>query len=157
MSELVSVLIGVVSSLVATFIFLFMKWCIVDKLIPWFLDKTYKGIRVDGFWSDREEGDEGDVTASLQLKQESNRISGTYSHAFREDISSPAIYKIEGEIRDSYIAMTCWPVSKDHLDAFTMLFKVYSKSGLRMKGIDCYISHDNGGVAHCESEYRKVE
>jgi|TARA_R100001039_G_scaffold37683_2_gene36873 hypothetical protein len=158
MEEVTPLIIGISSSLVATFIFLFSRWILLEVLIPWYLDKIYKGIRVDGQWTDVMEGEEDcPVRAALNLKQNANKITGIYSHIFLKEVDSTTTYKVEGEIRDSYVTLTCWPLAKDHLDAGTMLFKVFSRSGLRMKGSNAYISSEEGVVKSGEKEFRKID
>jgi hypothetical protein len=46
----VSLVVGVVSSLVATFLFLVLAEAARRIIIPWFRQQVYSGVRVDGVW-----------------------------------------------------------------------------------------------------------
>jgi hypothetical protein len=46
-----SLVIGIVSSLVATALFLGFAEFFRRSLLPWYIDKLYRGVRIDGTWT----------------------------------------------------------------------------------------------------------
>lgn len=162
MTVLETVLVGVLSSLVATFIFLHLSWLVKTILIPWYEDRIYRGVRINGHWTiqelagiDAEQLDEVGTKATIDIKQNGDQVTGLYSHS---NIKSDdvATYKFKGEIRNSYLSATSWPIADDHIDAGAYVLRVFSHGGLRMKGVVTYISND-GIVNSCTVEFKKKD
>ena len=55
----------------------------------------------------------------------------------KDEITS---YAIKGEIRNSTINITAWPISKYQLDSANFLMKIYSVQGLRLTGTLSFVS-----------------
>jgi len=135
-SSAVSIIIGIVSSLFATAIFIILSEFIRRVAIPWYEDKIYRGVRIDGKWELLHLGDEdeliGGISMQLHLKQKGDVISGTYMHSMGETTYN---YLISGKIRDMYFLATAVPASNRQIDGMSLLLHIqYEKSKLKMQG-----------------------
>ena len=82
MNTLTAVFIGVASSLIATFIFYWLIELFKRIVLPWYEDKIYRGVRIDGKWTSTTIRDpENDISASMQLNQKGENVTGTYSQS----------------------------------------------------------------------------
>lgn len=146
MSTFASVVIGVVSSLLATFLFIGLTHLTRRVIIPWAEDKIYRGLRIDGRWIDLNIPPDSKVSMLLELTQKADRISGFYSHE-DDGPESKATYRVQGEIRNTYVNASLWPLSDKLLDSGTLLARVYHKDGsLQMGGALAYVSSEDGTV-----------
>lgn len=150
------VFLGIVSSLVATFIFLTLSWLVRDNLIPWYLDKTYRGVRLDGLWTAATINGEAVVQnqMSMQIAQKSNLLSGVYFHASTDHTE---YYTVKGVIQDGIVTLTWHPQSKKTVDAGAAVFRTYSsQSALRMTGTIVLYSGGTGAVDSVPIEFSQV-
>lgn len=147
-----SIVIGIISSLVATLIFITIAELIRRVALPWYADKIYLGIRIDGEWKMTEFEYNGkivkidDVTdyKLLTLKQKGEKITGTYSH---KDGNKLEEYILEGKIKDMYFLATAVPKSKRATDGASFLLHVKNiNSDLIMKGSVLAQQSQNGEV-----------
>ena len=126
--------IGIISSLIATTIFVIMSELVRKVIFPWYRDLTYRGVRIDGEWEimDSEDSElERDQNLKFSLVQKAENISGTYSHIvndLRED------YKIVGRIRDLYFMGIATPKSSRQVDSISFLLNIDEDQGLKMTG-----------------------
>ena len=151
METLEIVLTGIISSLVATFIFLGGAFIFRKHVSPWIEDSMYKGVRIDGHWKDADIDDESSLFSALDLKQKASEITGIYSHGNDSDKTS---YKVRGEIQNTYVNASFWPISSKLIDSFTFLGRVYhSESNLRIKGVISYVSNEDGSIQSTEAEF----
>lgn len=131
-----SLIIGISSSLLATAVFISMGEFFRKVVLPWYADKIYRGVRIDGEWEIKElHGEEWEIdnmSMNLSLKQKGEKITGIYKHKCDEDIDE---YFLEGRIRDMYFLATAVPKSNRHVDAITLLLHIDNvKSKLIMAG-----------------------
>lgn len=161
MTTFETVLLGITSSLIATFIFLYLSWITKTVILPWYEDKIYRGVRIDGHWiAEKWDGTDIDEIAAIseatiEIKQKADHISGIYSHVDRDDGDTTS-YVFKGEIRNSYVTASSWPIARDHIDAGAFVLNVYSDNGLKMKGMISYIG-DSGNVGSCSVEFKKKD
>jgi len=162
MTTFQTVLVGISSSLIATFIFLYLNWYVKSIFIPWYEDKIYRGVRVSGHWIVEEwdglkmDQNDAPVRATIEVKQKADKITGIYTHYVVGD-DDPASYNFEGEIRNSYLTATSWPVSNDQIDAGAYVLRVFSHDGLRMKGMVSFIDNVTGDVQGISVEFKKKD
>ena len=116
---------GVASSLIATFIFIIAAEVFRRIVIPTFNDRVYRGARVDGKW----EFEINEARLSLELSQKGDDISGVYRHNSDGETDS---YTVTGRIKDSYFVATAFPQSKYHVDSFSLLFKLKTEDNALM-------------------------
>ena len=128
-STLLSLVVGIASSLLATAFFLSSAETFRRIILPWYADKIYRGVRVDGDWElielDGVEIEQDGAQMSLSLCQSGDKISGTYSH-FDKKLKRTDIYKLTGTIRDRYFMATAVPSSNRHSDGVTFLFYIHN-------------------------------
>jgi hypothetical protein len=134
-----SVIIGVVSSLIATFIFLSSNHWFKTQFMPWYSDKIYRGVRVEGKWklnTLQSEEDSPDNEAFMQLIQYGEKIEGTYAHKYMNDGNIVrGTYILKGEIRDRYFIALLRPSTNDVTDAAALVLQAYSPhNSLVLKG-----------------------
>jgi hypothetical protein len=146
LTALASLGIGIASSLFATLAFLCLAQVVKTIIVPWFEDKIYRGVRLDGRWSVAVTSQENPGSAqnpSLSLQQKGDRISGFYSH----DVSGTLqIYRVEGQIRNTYFTASLWPVSNKEVDTAAILLRVFTRDGLKMSGILTIVDTGEGKV-----------
>ena len=120
-----SLVIGISSSLFATALFISLSEFVRKCALPWYADKIYRGVRIDGDWEVKEilgnDLNSNNQSVLLSLKQKGDKISGFYIHKDKEDISE---YVLEGKIRDMYFLATSVPKSNRHADAATLLLYI---------------------------------
>lgn len=131
-----SIIIGIVSSLFATAIFIMMSEFIRKVAIPWYEDKIYRGVRIDGKWELLHLGDEDEqvdgLSMQLHLKQRGDVVFGTYMHSIGDTTYT---YVLSGKIRDMYFLATAVPESNRQIDGMSLLLHIqYKKSKLQMQG-----------------------
>lgn len=151
-----TVILGIVSSIVATAILVILNWLVSNKLQPWYANKIYRGVRIDGEWSYHSiDGREIDIESSdgLHIEQSGDTIKGTYSHTDKE--KSIVSYTLNGNIKDSYVTATVWPIARDQLDAGAMVLRIYSHDGLRMKGKVAFPDTVTGEVNSIDVVFQK--
>ena len=150
------ILLGITSSLVATFIVLGVSWIFKNIVIPWYADKIYRGARLDGHWvRSRIAGIEANTInyplAKMNLKQHGEKISGFYHHGENNHEKGTKLdnYKVSGHISNSFLSLTFTPTENDNIDAVTLILYIYNKNHkLIMKGKALYISSESASV-HC--------
>lgn len=145
-----SITIGIFSSLVATAIFISISESIRKFAIPWYEDKIYRGVRIDGKWEIMHLGDEKkEIDGSslcLQLKQKGEAITGIYTHTTDDDTDT---YIVNGRIRDMYFLATAIPKSNRHIDGISFLLHIKNeKSKLLMQGGVLYESNSGEVESH---------
>ncbi|WP_032096116.1 MULTISPECIES: hypothetical protein [unclassified Alteromonas] len=158
MSIFETLLTGISTSLVATFIFILLSWYTKNIVLPWYSDKVYRGVRVDGKWVLTSIGGNefpDTINANLELNQKGDLVKGLFSHHMKgkDEITS---YTIKGEIRNSTINITAWPISKYQLDSASFLMKIYSDQGLRLTGTLSYVSSTDNLVKAEKVEAKMV-
>jgi hypothetical protein len=146
MESFYSLIIGITSSLFATALFISISEFIRKVLLPWYADKIYRGIRIDGSWGDAEsaaEGDQGLLPQSLILEQNGDQITGEFS--FRAEVNQELeVYKVTGIIRDGIFSAMMRSKSAYHLDALTILTRIGSPHDrLEMKGAVSFLDSDS--------------
>lgn len=152
-----TVILGIVSSIVATAILVFLNWLVANKLLPWYANKIYRGVRIDGEWRFHSIDGveiEAEINDVLHIVQHGDTITGTYSHTDTKDKSITS-YRLNGCIKDSYVTVTTWPIAKDQLDAGAMVLRIFSKDGLKMKGKLSFPNTETGEIKSAEVAFGK--
>ncbi len=138
MDNFYSVLIGVVSSLLATTVFISATELFRRVFLPWYADKVYRGVRIDGNWQlvsvKGHSIDEDAPTSKLGISQKGDVITGSYQHPHL-NTGSICEYDFLGKIRDMYLLGSADPKSKTMIDAISfLLFIEYEDGTLKLKG-----------------------
>lgn len=137
-----SLLIGIFSSLLATFVFIIGAQIFRKIIIPWFSDVIYKGLRVDGDWK-LEDGDNGreDVYISLSLNQKADQVTGLLIYDISGEKSS---FNFNGSIQNMLLSGTAVPVSKKVIDGASILLHI-DQAGYSLKMTGGYCFYEQAG------------
>ncbi|WP_346837984.1 hypothetical protein [Microbulbifer sp. SAOS-129_SWC] len=137
----VSLVVGIGSSLVATAIFISLSEFIRKVILPWYADKIYRGVRIDGTWeATKFEGNKIDelmknneMLMKMVLRQKGELVSGSYIH--KEQDQEIDEYYLSGRIRDMYFLATAIPKSNRKIDGVSLMFHIdYLDSKLKLTG-----------------------
>jgi len=136
-----SLIIGIASSLIATGVFITLSELFRRVLIPWYSDKIYRGVRIDGQWDisqvggkDIPDSAKGKIVMTFSLVQKGDKISGMYSHKKESDKLEDR-YLLEGVVRDMYFLATAIPESNRRVDGISFLMYIdYHNSKLTLNG-----------------------
>ncbi|HHF2878601.1 TPA: hypothetical protein ACPJZX_004416 [Vibrio diabolicus] len=134
MSELHwTLLIGICSSLAATFIFIGLSELTTRWLIPSFKDFVYSGVRIDGDWVYQTPSSEAsEVDIVLTLNQKAGKVSGSLMYAYGDRKTD---FDLNGEIHNMIFSATAVAKSRRHVDASSMLLHIDQYEGsLRLTG-----------------------
>jgi len=140
------VILGISSSLIATLIFISLSKFFSRVVLPWYENKIYKGVRVDGKW-DLKEGQDNSESV-LNLNQSGDLVSGTHFHSFTL-VSGGKItesYHVKGYVKDGYFFATLDPISNNIVDSGTIHMKIFKhQDKLHLKGSMSGVSADEKG------------
>ncbi|EMF8902525.1 TPA: hypothetical protein NJ546_004597 [Vibrio parahaemolyticus] len=131
---MLSVAIGIISSLLATGLFIGLSEFVRRVVLPWYEDKIYRGVRVDGAWSLIKISDINfeDEDMKMHLTQHGDRISGSYYHV---DDGKKDEYVVSGRISGMYFLATAVPKTSRQIDAISFLLHIDTNQGhLQMSG-----------------------
>jgi hypothetical protein len=121
-----AIIIGVISSLIATAIFILISELFRRWVLPSYADFVYRGLRIDGEWRMCQEDDKAisadNATVHFFLKQKSDRISGSMIIG-KPSEKIKAKFVIAGHIRDGHITYHATPESFRFNDVFCGVFK----------------------------------
>ena len=155
MNELIlPIILGIASSLVATAIFLSLSLLMKNVVLPWYADKIYRGVRLDGHWT-RTELNEIDCLsldhplAKLILKQKGENLTGLYTHGSNSSASEQPLesYIVVGHISNSFLTLSMQPMENDNIDATTGIWHVFNKDNkLHLRGKKLCIDSENASV-----------
>ena len=150
MNNMLSLIIGIVSSLVATAAFIAMSEFFRRVVLPWYEDKIYRGVRIDGEWRLKSMGgkvfgaQDDKSVSSFTLHQKGEKITGEYMHKGDDD-EKPEVYLVVGFIRDGYLSVLTEPKSRRSIDAGVGLYHIrYNDSKLQLLGSLTYVSAPGG-------------
>ncbi len=133
----VSLIVGISSSFLATALFILGGEFVRKTVLPWYGDRIYRGIRIDGKWKLTQalgiNTEDKEIFMNLFLEQKGDVITGVYSHKDKDEVVDE--YIIQGRLRDMYFLATAVPKSNRLTDAITLLFYINNvKSKLIMNG-----------------------
>ncbi|QJR30028.1 hypothetical protein [Limnobacter profundi] len=141
-----TVTLGIVSSLIATFVFLGLGWVLKKVVLPWFEDKIYRGVRVDGRWKLYFNNQKNSkFFGMLELKQNGDRVSGSFTYE-NTDRTEVMTYRLVGAVANSYVNISLAPTARRSIDTGSLVARIYEESGLQMTGTLIYISTKNGQI-----------
>jgi hypothetical protein len=127
MNASASVLLGIVSSLIATFVFLFLAYVFKTAVLPWFRQQVYRGVRINGAWRWEEPLAPPDSQiVILNFTQAADTLAGqktTISNVAGQTTTS--LYRITGFISDGRILGYSRPVdaSSTNYSTFYLQFR----------------------------------
>ena len=128
MEAIVPIMLGIFSSVVATLILLAANWLLRRKIIPWYVDTVYRGVRIDGKWQAQFPDGAKSIPdmISMSLKQSADQITGVLTITLpsnggtRDDNDS-----VTGIITDGIVCLTLSPTSKHVMDPAVIMGRVF--------------------------------
>lgn len=134
-------LLGIVSSLVATALFIGASELVRKVVLPWYADRVYRGVRVHGDWELIRMGEHEDISSvqlNLHLLQSGDKVTGSYTHKWKNEPRDT--YDVVGAIRDGYFLAIATPSSRRQMDGISMLLYIRTKQNEL---------HMTGSLLHC--------
>src|SRR5437016_2197344 len=119
MSSSATVLLGMVSSLIATGIFLLAAKVFNTVVIPWIHDHIYRGARVDGTWRFQHSGGS---RYEIDIKQVGDQLAGEARFTSAQGTSTP--FRISGYIADGSVLGVARPMHRFSIAHATFLFRL---------------------------------
>jgi len=145
-----TILIGVLSSVIATTIWIFFTKYFEKVTLPWLRSFVYKGIDVRGRWACfREFPDQTNEDAYLNITQQADKISGTFLITGNpENKKEFIIYNITGYIKDQFIIATTNSSHNNSVLHYTFLLKIKDEiNGLCLDGRLLFYDDKNNCVS----------
>lgn len=134
-NQLVPVVVGIISSLIATSIFIGLSEIFRRLVFPWIEDKIYRGVRVDGTWKLKTKDGTSIINGTsieMEIKQWGDKVSG---RCFTQDEDENTVYKMHGVLKNMYLMAYMEPASSRMIDASAVLFHVeHEKNHLHLRG-----------------------
>lgn len=154
MSELMTVCLGIMSSLVATFVFLGLRQIFLVIVVPWFRRQIYRGVRIDGIW-ETEMLD--NIKYTFQMKQDADSITGKFTHSQSIDNNINSLsYTINGFCRDAFFVGMAEPSAQDAIDRQVFLFKIIHR-GQNLYMIGTTLTVEGGEIRSRDNvEFKKI-
>lgn len=109
--QLLPVVVGIISSLIATAIFIGLSEIFCRLVFPWIEDKIYRGVRVDGTWKLKIEDGTSTINGTsveMEIRQLGDKVSGT---CFTQSEDEKTVYKITGVLKNMYLMAYMEPAS----------------------------------------------
>lgn len=160
MQYLGAVIIGIISSLIATIILITFSELMRKVVLPWYADKIYRGVRIDGNWRfcrcGSNEVAKERRTIKFHLNQKGDQVTGIATLPNNNN-DSVETYNVSGRIKDGFFSATSWPSSPYVVDAMSCLFRISHKDEklrlvghlLMMEPNDATIHFSNNEVEFC--------
>ena len=99
---LLNLFLGIVSGLVGSGMTLFIRSNWEKIIIPWFEERIYKGVHIEGRWQGEVKYSDTDISLFVfDLKRNSHRVFGDMISK-----ESGKTYKVDGEFRNMILTLT---------------------------------------------------
>lgn len=132
-----SIIIGVVSGILASLLLFISSEFIRKIAIPWYQQMIYSGITISGDWKAEVVNPSGNTqTMTMDLKQKANKLTGTITVSKQIQSSKAAEiknYSLEGTIRDRFVSLVGKNASQRNLGVHVELLEVVG-DGETMQG-----------------------
>lgn len=140
-----TILVGIISGLVASF----LSWIIFrfssDTIVPWYQTRLYRGILVDGTWIGSRNDAGTDFGFSLQLHQSGHNLDGAFTAKNKKATgeATEKTFKVKGEITNNYLLLCYFPANQYIYGSGSFLLQVYH-AGSQLKGGMMYLQTRTG-------------
>lgn len=159
MNILSSIVVGVVSGVLASALIFLAVQLFQRAIIPWYRQLVYRGIDVTGTWENRLEfGKDRIQTATIVLTQRAERVNGTVTlMKVIDNRTRPAeTLELDAELSNRFLVGTMSPTDSKRLVAVTVLLEVVG-DGRRMKGWTSWYDAKAAQVTSSSAEWVRVE
>ena len=115
-------------------------------IVPWWQDRGYKGLRLDGTWNAEIQAKDGKFVFKLELSQKFHDLSGKLSitKSLIGDGSSQSELEIQGVYWESFLQLTGKSCVDNKLSFSVFLLKAYGRS--RLAGIYSFRALNNDEI-----------
>ena len=139
-----TVIAGIIAAVIGSALLYFVTVVWRKILLPWIEDKKYRGIRIDGTWSLKDDGSEGGSQytqrETLNLDQKATSLSGRLILVSKTaGAQSDRTLDVTGVVQDRFVIITCLPSNRRDLGYMVFLGEV-SGDGTQIKGQASYRS-----------------
>jgi hypothetical protein len=150
--EVVPIIVqGILSALIATFlVFIGAKyWNAV--IVPWYEDKVYKDIRIEGEWKTSGEENRHVFNEIAKVKQKAHRVWGEIIYKTEDNVVE---YEFEGEFKNLILTARYCVKGQNDLDrgTFTLMLK---NNGKILKGFYAWYTDVENDVLSGKYEWTK--
>lgn len=147
-----AVLVGVISGLLSALLVLVGAKYWKAIMIPWYEDRVYKDVMIDGKWEAT--GKEHDETFSetLKVQQRAHHVSGEITYKNDNELIE---YQFDGEFRNLILTPRYWVKGESNLDrgTFTLMLK---NNGQTLKGYYAWYLPEDNDVVSGSYEWNRV-
>jgi hypothetical protein len=126
MDELSNIFLGVLSGVITSVILLIAGKFTVKVFIPWYQEIIYKGVDLQGRWTNTSQHDNTvNYTYQIDIKQSAHKLNGsaviTKSGSNKDYIQD---FTLEGETWEGYVTINLRSKNRENLSFVAGLFKV---------------------------------
>lgn len=143
---------GVLSALIATLLIFLGARYWKNVIVPWYEDRVYKDIKIDGEWLTRgkEEGKEFEEVALVM--QNAHRVWGSITYKTQSSVTE---YQFEGEFRNLILTARHSVKGKHQLErgTFTLMLR---ENGRLLKGFYAWYLSEKHDVVSGSYEWRRA-
>jgi hypothetical protein len=141
-----SIILGVVSGLLASFL-IYLGARLFDKvLLPWYRELIYRGIDISGQWQTKTMHPSGNIEDSvMHVTQKAEKLSCVVTIAKKlasSDDVQIKTYQFTGELRERFVALVGRNIDRRSLGTNVTLLEIVG-DGKTMKGCDVWYSTTN--------------
>jgi hypothetical protein len=124
-----TILLGVVSGVITSFILYWLAVTFTRIILPWYQRIIYKGIDVSGEWVGKlkaKGNDDVHWDVSLNLKQSAHSITGMYTAVkyVKGCENRVTNMSVSGEVWEGFVSLQCRTISNRNLSFGSMLLKI---------------------------------
>lgn len=144
--------IGIISGLLASSIVFIFTYLYKQAVRPWFENKVYKDIRIEGTWKIMYQNVSEPVEEHAYLERTAHAVKGTITAVKGPDAGKS--YTVSGEYKNSILVLSYSATDKSALDrgAFVLLI---AGNGEKFKGQSAYY-YDNHEIITRPVEWNRL-
>ena len=150
--EIIPILIGgVLSALIATFLVFTGSKYWSKVIVPWYEDRVYKDIRIEGEWTTSGEEEDETFNEVAKVSQKANRVWGDIIYKTTSGVTE---YEFEGEFKNLILTARYWVKRENNLDrgTFTLMLR---NNGRILKGFYAWYSDEQNDVISGKYEWSR--
>ena len=146
--------IGIVSGLLATFLWWFGSKIFSLMILPWYRSQRYEGIVIAGEWLGRYRGYADPHECAIVLEQTATDIKGTITELVGADKGK--IYSIEGRFKDLILTVSYAETNQSRIDRGTISL-LLKENGMALEGYTIFYSDEGHQMKTLGYRWRKKD
>jgi hypothetical protein len=157
MSEVETIVLGVVSGVITTAALYLVGLIFKNFVIPWYQAVTYKGVDINGTWESEYKDPERKARFEMTLCQRAHEISGDATILQGTDLTNPTTItnlRIDGSIWEGYITLNMQSKDRTRLSYSTSLLRVLN-GGSTLQGNYVFRSIIADEIQNIEMRWRR--